>query len=106
MMMRSLLVIATLATACLSVGVTKAYDMGPYEGFYQDVSIGHWAVNAIEAMTWEGIMKGPRPGVFEPDRAVNRAEMAVVAARLDDKLKALEARVVVLEARLVQAEQQ
>lgn len=95
-----------VTTGCLfSAGTAIAYDRGPYEGFFKDVSIGHWAVNAIEAMNWIGIMKGPddHPGYFEPEGVVNRAQLAVVAARLNDRIEVLESRVSTLEQLLEQS---
>lgn len=82
-----------IVTGCLlSAGAVFGYNMGPYEGLFKDVSIGHWAVLPIEGMAWIGIMKGPadKPGYFEPEAVVTRAQLAVVAARLNDRIESLE----------------
>jgi hypothetical protein len=95
-----------VTTGCLfSASAALAYDRGPYEGFFKDVSIGYWAVNAIEAMNWIGIMKGPddHPGYFEPEGAVSRAQLAVVAARLNDRIEALETRISALQQQMEQS---
>ncbi|WP_281890457.1 InlB B-repeat-containing protein [Paenibacillus sp. YYML68] len=48
---------------------------------YLDVPSSHWAVEAIEGLRAKGIMLGVGEGSFQPDRAITRAEFAVLAVR-------------------------
>ena len=50
---------------------------------YHDIA-GLWAEGHIAALYKEGIMTGSRPGYFEPQRAMTRAEAIVVLNRLLD----------------------
>ncbi|OXM84500.1 cadherin-like beta sandwich domain-containing protein [Paenibacillus rigui] len=49
---------------------------------YPDVAAEHWAAEAIADMQRTGLMLGDNNGLFRPDEAVTRAEMASIAARL------------------------
>ncbi|CAH1205914.1 hypothetical protein PAECIP111892_02801 [Paenibacillus auburnensis] len=49
---------------------------------FADVNASHWATADIAKVTAAGLMKGDPDGSFNPERAVTRAEMAILSARL------------------------
>ncbi|QSF46363.1 S-layer homology domain-containing protein [Paenibacillus tianjinensis] len=49
---------------------------------FTDVSSKHWAAADIAKVSAAALMKGDPDGSFNPERAVTRAEMAVLSARL------------------------
>ncbi|CAG7645011.1 cadherin-like beta sandwich domain-containing protein [Paenibacillus allorhizosphaerae] len=49
---------------------------------YPDVAESHWAAEAIADMQRAGLMLGDDNGLFRPDDAITRGEMASIAARL------------------------
>ena len=49
---------------------------------FTDVSTKHWAAADIAKVAAAGLMKGDPDGSFHPERAVTRAEMAILSARL------------------------
>ncbi len=49
--------------------------------YYNDVPRDHWALRAIDAVTYAGITSGCGGGNFCPDAPVTRAELAVMLAR-------------------------
>ncbi|WP_310832188.1 S-layer homology domain-containing protein [Paenibacillus pedocola] len=49
---------------------------------FTDVSAKHWAAADIAKVAAAGLMKGDPDGSFNPERAVTRAEMAILSARL------------------------
>ncbi len=53
---------------------------------FADVEESKWYVQPIEVLASLGIIEGVGDGVFEPDRAITRAEFAAVAARFAKKL--------------------
>jgi hypothetical protein len=75
---------AELAAILYRVGVKGTED----EAFvkqasgYPDVAKEHWAMEAILRLQQSGLMEGDNNGMFRPDDAVTRAEMASIAARL------------------------
>ncbi|MDF9841561.1 MULTISPECIES: S-layer homology domain-containing protein [unclassified Paenibacillus] len=60
-----------------NLGTTAAAAAG-----FTDVTAQHWAAEYISTVAAAGLMKGDPDGSFKPDRAVTRAEMAVLSARL------------------------
>jgi murein DD-endopeptidase MepM/ murein hydrolase activator NlpD len=48
---------------------------------------GHWARAEVEKAYNLGIVAGRKPGIYDPNTPVTRAELAVVAMRLYEKLK-------------------
>ena len=44
---------------------------------------GHWADGAIDFISDKGLLKGYEDGTFKPERAVTRAELATVLARIN-----------------------
>lgn len=75
---------AELATILHRVGVgstaNEAASAQPVG--YPDVAQGHWAAEAIAGMQRSGLMLGDNNGLFRPDDAVTRGEMASIAVRL------------------------
>jgi len=49
--------------------------------YYNDVPRTHWALQAIDAVTYAGITSGCGGGNFCPDAPVTRAELAVILTR-------------------------
>jgi hypothetical protein len=70
---------------------------------FTDVPADHWASSAIDWVSAQGIMTGPKgpEALFLPNETVSRAQMAVVLTRLDAlytrKIEALELRIAELE---------
>ncbi len=59
--------------------LTAAADAAPPR--YSDLKKEHWAYNFIAAATQAGVISGNPDGRFEPERAMSRAEMAVMLSR-------------------------
>ena len=53
----------------------------PANASFTDVPTNHWAFQYIEALYASGITGGCGTGLYCPDRAVTRAEMAVFLAK-------------------------
>lgn len=51
---------------------------------FKDIT-GHWAEENILKMQAEGIINGYADGTFKPDKAITRAEVATIIARLLDR---------------------
>ena len=62
-------------------------DYGKLVHGYQDVPADAWYRDDVLRATELGLMEGVGGGLFEPDRAPTRAELAAVAVRIADKLK-------------------
>jgi len=56
------------------------------ENNFSDVRADSWYNNAISTMTNAGILQGMPDGTFQQDRAITRAELALVATRFFDDL--------------------
>jgi len=69
------------ATILHRLGLSAGTSAGEASG-YKDVAAGHWAAEAIAAMQRSGLMRGDNQGMFRPESAVTRAEMASIVARL------------------------
>lgn len=75
---------AELATILQRIGArstTSTMASTPAAGF-PDVAEGHWAAKAIADMQRSGLMLGDNNGLFRPEDAITRAEVASIAARL------------------------
>ncbi|MEK3913041.1 cadherin-like beta sandwich domain-containing protein [Paenibacillus sp. FSL H7-0331] len=75
---------AELATILQRIGArstTSTTASTPAAGF-PDVAEGHWAAKAIADMQRSGLMLGDNNGLFRPDDAITRGEVASIAARL------------------------
>lgn len=75
---------AELASILYRVGARSSISVMEQasEAAYPDVADGHWAADAIAGMPLAGLMLGDSAGLFRPDDAVTRGELASIAARL------------------------
>jgi hypothetical protein len=58
-------------------------------GPFTDVPTDHWAYEAIDRLQGEGFVEGYPDGTFKGDRTFTRYEMAMVVARLWDRLSSM-----------------
>ncbi|MFD2328670.1 DUF4073 domain-containing protein [Cohnella sp. GCM10020058] len=78
---------AAIAARWLQKGPTGA-QVTPVPGStagYSDVSVGHWAADAISYVSARGIMTGYAGQTFKPDQKLTRAEAVKVLNRLFDR---------------------
>ena len=61
-------------------------DYGSLVQWFSDVDPGAWYAKDVAKAAELGIMEGVGGGLFEPERAVTRAELAAVVVRLAEKL--------------------
>ncbi len=64
-------------------GNTGGYDGGGIPSNINDIA-GHWAVKEISHMVNNGLMAGTGNNLFEPNKAVTRAEFAVMISNVID----------------------
>jgi hypothetical protein len=69
--------------AFLLVGI---FTIPAFAGPFTDVPTDHWAYEAIDRLQSEGFIEGYPDGTFKGDRTFSRYEMAMVVARLWDRL--------------------
>jgi len=82
-------VLALAATAPAIVApklVAQAQAQTTERAEYPDVPRGHWAYDAIDALSRAGIIEGRPGGVYEGNRPMTRYEFAVAIARLLQKI--------------------
>lgn len=60
-----------------------------FAGPFTDVPTDHWAYEAIDKLQSEGFVEGYPDGTFKGNRAFTRYEMAMVVARLWDRLEGM-----------------
>lgn len=58
-------------------------------GPFTDVPTDHWAYEAVDKLQSEGFIEGYPDGTFKGDRTFTRYEMAMVVARLWDRLESM-----------------
>lgn len=78
----------TRAQFCRIIVDSLDYDKSDYKGGFSDVSDDFWGAEYIQRAYDEGLFVGFPDGTFMPNKAINREEMASVAARaaiLSDK---------------------
>ena len=75
---------AQMAVFLLRAKYGSSYSPAAATGEFNDVDLGHWAVDWIEALAAEGITAGCGNGTFCPEDAVTRAQMAVFLVRTFD----------------------
>ncbi|MFD2673528.1 cadherin domain-containing protein [Marinicrinis sediminis] len=63
--------------AVLARNLDRAYP--DKDLYFEDVSVKHWAYQAIEQVFSAGLMVGDQDGGFRPDEVVKRSELAVIA---------------------------
>lgn len=103
--MRRLIIItaSVLGSFMLGASALAAYSSYYGGGHYYDVPTGHWAYRAVQWAFENGVMSGPsnKPGAFDPEGRVTRAQLATVSdriyARLIAKIESLERRIDDLE---------
>ena len=70
---------------CVEYVKTRGYCLPDYASLvqhYTDVPAGAWYAKAVSVATEAGVMEGIGGGLFDPARAVTRAELAQVVERL------------------------
>lgn len=75
---------------CVEYVKVRGYCLPDYASLVQgfsDVDPGAWYAKDVAKAAQLGIMEGVGGGLFEPERAVTRAELAAVVVRLCEKLK-------------------
>ena len=77
---------ATVSRAQMAVFLLRArygsgYSPPPATGLFTDVPLSHWAVHWIEQLAREGITSGCGDGIYCPEAAVTRDQMAVFLVR-------------------------
>ena len=75
----------TMIGAGNPIGVATP-SVKPQENTMFKDTVGHWAKADIEEMANRGVVSGVGGGLFEPDRAVTRAEFATMIAKALDLL--------------------
>jgi len=75
---------AIVAPKLVAQAQAQAAATAPAE--YPDVPRGHWAYDAIDALSRAGIIEGRPGGVYEGNRPMTRYEFAVAIARLLQKI--------------------
>jgi hypothetical protein len=71
-----------LAVACAMLAIALPAWAGPFT----DVPTDHWAYDAIDKLQAEGFVEGYPDGTFRGNRSFTRYEMAMVVARIWDRL--------------------
>lgn len=75
---------------CVEYVKVRGYCLPDYGALVQrfaDVEPGAWYADAVSRAAQLGLMEGVGGGLFEPDRAPTRAELAAVVVRLYDALR-------------------
>jgi hypothetical protein len=78
--MRKLIVLLACTAAML------ALTLPVFAGPFTDVPTDHWAYDAIDKLQAEGFVEGYPDGTFRGNRSFTRYEMAMVVARIWDRL--------------------
>jgi len=65
------------------------FTIPAFAGPFTDVPTDHWAYEAIDKLQSEGFIEGYPDGTFKGDRSFTRYEMAMVVARLWDRLDSM-----------------
>jgi len=75
-------IIVMLACTCAMLAIALPAVAGPFT----DVPTDHWAYDAIDKLQAEGFVEGYPDGTFRGNRSFTRYEMAMVVARIWDRL--------------------
>jgi hypothetical protein len=75
--------IITLVLSVMALGFALPAFAGPFT----DVPTDHWAYDAIDKLQAEGFVEGYPDGTFRGNRSFTRYEMAMVVARIWDRLQ-------------------
>ena len=75
---------ASFRNGLLTAQITDpgTYQWLQYEKVYSDITTGHWAASAIEALAAKQVMQGIDADRFAPGRSITRAELAAILARM------------------------
>ncbi|MBK8821823.1 MAG: S-layer homology domain-containing protein [Anaerolineales bacterium] len=78
---------ATVTRAQMAIFLLKAKHGVAYippnaTGVFSDVPVGYWADKWIERLAYEGVTSGCSAGLYCPDAAVTRAQMAVFLVKI------------------------
>ncbi|MBI4867536.1 MAG: S-layer homology domain-containing protein, partial [Candidatus Wallbacteria bacterium] len=76
--------IALFVLAAFALAIAAPAFAGPFS----DVPAGHWAYKAIEKSVEAGILQG-YDGSFHGNKTLNRYQMAVVVARMLDRIETM-----------------
>ncbi|MDD2714312.1 MAG: S-layer homology domain-containing protein [Candidatus Wallbacteria bacterium] len=66
--------------------VLCAFTVAAFANPFSDVKFNHWAYDAVTQLSAKGIITGYPDGTFKGNKAVTRYDMAVIIARLLEKL--------------------
>ncbi|WP_334074552.1 MULTISPECIES: tandem-95 repeat protein [Paenibacillus] len=72
----------TRAEMARLIAIQTEFSEGAGVNPYSDLAASHWAAKAVLQLTGAGILSGDLSGRFRPEAGVTRAEMAVIASRL------------------------
>ena len=72
-------------TAKMLIDALEKETAEPEQSSYTDVANNRWSYRWVEAASKEGYMVGYNGGVFKPDSAITRAEMATALSRIAAK---------------------
>ena len=61
--------------------LNETENMGPYQGYFPDVTAGAWYAGSVERLYELGIGLGYKDGSFGPEQPISRAEMSAFLAR-------------------------
>ena len=75
-------IIVLLSALIIMLAVALPATAGPFT----DVPTDHWAYDAIDKLQAEGFVEGYPDGTFRGNRSFTRYEMAMVVARIWDRL--------------------
>jgi len=78
--MRRIIIMLAIAFAMLAIALPA------FAGPFTDVPTDHWAYDAIDKLQAEGFVEGYPDGTFRGNRSFTRYEMAMVVARIWDRL--------------------
>lgn len=70
-----------IVTAIVSTGLVLAVQSS-----FPDINSGDWYYNAVNNLASWGIVHGYDDGKFKPNNNVNRAELAIILNKYDDRL--------------------
>ena len=76
--MKKIVAVASAATMCVTLSLTS------FAAKFPDVTKDNypWAIDAIELMADEGIIKGYEDGTFNPAKTVSKLESLVLVSRI------------------------
>jgi len=77
----------TRAQFCKMIVMGLNLEQKEYAGGFSDVAIDAWYAPYVQAAVESGLFKGNTDGTFQPDKKINRQEMAVVASRASVKME-------------------